>query len=57
MSFVLYLVGFVILISGLSYGAHLLHVAPRWITVMDIVLIGLAILTGATHTRHRDPSE
>jgi uncharacterized membrane protein len=57
MSFIIYVVGFIILIGGLSYGAFLLHVAPRWIVVMDIILVGLAVLTGATRTRMRDPSE
>jgi CHASE2 domain-containing sensor protein len=57
MSYLLYVIGFVIVIGGLSYGAFLLHVAPRWIAVMDIVLLGLGILTGATRTRRRDPSE
>jgi hypothetical protein len=57
MSFVLYVIGFLILIAGLSYGAHLLHIAPKWIAVMDIVLLGLGILTGAKSTRRPDPSE
>jgi uncharacterized membrane protein YiaA len=56
MSFALYLVGYVIFIIGLSIGAHLLHVPPRWIAVVDIVLIGLAIVGGAKSTRQRDPS-
>jgi len=29
MSFVLYLVGFLVLIAGLAYGANIMHVAPR----------------------------
>jgi hypothetical protein len=56
MSFALYVVGFIVLIIGLSIGAHLLHVPPRWIAVGDIVLIGLGIITGVTGTRQRDPS-
>ena len=57
MSFALYVIGFIVLITGLSYGAVLLHLAPRWIAVMDITLFGLAILTGVTRTRRRDPAE
>ncbi len=57
MSFALYIIGFLVVIGGLSYGAHLLHVAPKWISVMDIILLGLGILTGAKSTRRRDPSE
>ena len=56
MSFALYIIGFVVLIVGLSIGAYLLHVPPRWIIVGDIVLIGLGIISGAKATRQRDPS-
>ena len=56
MSFGLYLVGFIVLIVGLSLGAYLLHVPPRWIGVGVIVLLGIGILTGVTSTRRPDPS-
>jgi hypothetical protein len=44
------------MIIGLAFGAHLLHVPPKWIGVGIVVLIGLGILTGVTTTKHRDPS-
>ena len=56
MSFGLYLVGFVILIAGLVYGAVIMHVAAHWIAVGALVLLGLAILTGVKATRQKDPS-
>ena len=56
MSFALYLIGFLVLIVGLVYGAVLLHIPQTWIAVGTIVLIGLAILTGVTNTRARDTS-
>ena len=31
MSFALYLIGFIVLIAGLAFGANMMHVAPRWI--------------------------
>ena len=57
MSFGLYVVGFIVLIVGLAIGAFLLHVPAQWIGVGVIVMIGLAILTGVTTTRQRDPSQ
>jgi hypothetical protein len=54
MSFALYLVGFVILICGLVYGAIIMHVATHWIVVGATVLLGLAILTGVKATRQKD---
>ncbi len=54
MSFGLYLLGFVIMIAGLIYGAVLLHIPSHWIVVGTIVMIGLAILKGVQNTRQRD---
>ena len=55
-SFAIYIVGFLILISGLIYGAVILNVPARWIAVGSIVLLGLAILKGVQATRGKDPS-
>jgi hypothetical protein len=56
MSFGLYVTGFIVLIIGLSLGAYLLHVPPKWIGVGVICLVGIGILTGVTSTRRPDPS-
>jgi formate-dependent nitrite reductase membrane component NrfD len=56
MSFGIYVVGFLILIGGLIWGAVMLHVPERWIAVGAIVLLGLAILKGVKATRQKDPS-
>lgn len=56
MSFGIYIVGFLVLIGGLIYGAVILHVAPQWIAVGAIVLVGIGILTGVQNTRGKDPS-
>jgi uncharacterized membrane protein len=55
MSFALYSIGFVIMIGGLIYGAHLMHVPTHWIVVGAVVLLGIGILTGAKTTRQKDP--
>lgn len=54
MSFGIYLLGFVILICGLIYGAVLLHVPGHWIVVLTAVLLGLAIVKGVQATRQKD---
>jgi hypothetical protein len=56
MSFALYLVGYVVMIAGLGYGAYLAHVPQHWIAVLVLVLVGLGILTAVTRTRQKDPS-
>ena len=55
MSFGIYAIGFAILIGGLVYGAHLVHMPAHWIVVGAIVLLGVGILTGLKATRHKDP--
>ena len=55
MSFGLYVAGFAIVIVGLIYGAHLMHVRAQWIAVGTIVLVGFGILSGVRATRQKDP--
>jgi uncharacterized membrane protein len=57
MSFGLYAMGFVIMIGGLIYGAHLMHMPTHWIVVGAIVLLGVGILSGVKATRQKDPSD
>ena len=56
MSFAIYAAGSALVIAGLIYGAHLLHVPTHWIAVGAIVLLGLGILSGVKATRQRDSS-
>ena len=56
MSFGLYSIGFVLVIAGLIYGTHLMHVPAHWIAVGAIVLLGLGVLTGVKATRQKDSS-
>jgi hypothetical protein len=56
MSFGLYVIGFLIMIAGLVYGATILHITTHWIVVGTIVLVGLGILSGVKATRQKDPS-
>lgn len=57
MSYGLYVIGFLIVIGGLIYGAFLLHVQMQWIVVGSVVLLGIAILTGVKAARQKDPSQ
>ncbi len=54
MSFGLYVLGYLIMIVGLIYGATILHVPQHWIVVAAVVLVGLGILTGVKATRQKD---
>ena len=54
MSFGIYIVGFLIVIAGLIYGAVMVHVPVHWIVVGGIVLTGVGILSGVKATRQKD---
>jgi uncharacterized membrane protein len=56
MSFGLYLMGYLVLMGGLIYGATLVHMPSHWIVMLTLVLLGLGIVTGVKNTRSKDPS-
>ena len=51
--FVIYAIGFLILLAGLIYGAALLGVPTQWIVVGALVLLGLGIAMGVGKTRRK----
>ena len=51
----IYLVGIIVLIAGLAYGASLAGVATQWIAVGAVVLLGIGIVTAVSRTRSKDP--
>jgi hypothetical protein len=55
MSFGIYSIGFAIVIGGLIYAAHLMHIPAHWIVVGAVVLLGVGILSGVKATRQKDP--
>ena len=56
MSVALYLIGFLIVLCGFIYGAHLMHIPQHWIVVIALIIAGLGVLTGVKNTRLKDPS-
>lgn len=56
-SLTIFIIGFVVLVAGLAYGASLAGLSTQWIVVGVLVLLGLGIAMGVTRTRQRDPSQ
>ncbi|WP_187775848.1 hypothetical protein [Luteimonas suaedae] len=54
-SFAIYVLGMLVLIGGLAYGAFLAGLAPHWIMVGVIVLLGIGIVSAVSKTRAKDP--
>jgi hypothetical protein len=55
-SLAIWIIGFIVLIGGLAYGANLAGMSPQWIGVMAIVLAGIGIVMGVSRTRTKDVS-
>ena len=53
MSFLLYIVGFIVFIAGLAWVATMLGVSQTYIMIGVVVLLGIGIFTAAA-TRERD---
>jgi hypothetical protein len=56
MSFGLYAVGYLILIAGVAYLAHLMHMPDHYIVAIALIMLGIGVVTGVQATRHKDPS-
>ena len=54
-AFMLYVIGFFVLLAGLIYGAVLIHVPQTWIIVGTLVIVGLGVMSAVSHTKRRDP--
>jgi hypothetical protein len=56
LSFTIYSIGYAIVIGGLIYAAHLMHIPAHWIAVGAVILLGVGILSAVKATRQKDPS-
>ncbi len=56
MRFFAYLLGFLILIGGLAWGAVELGVPQLWVMIGSMILLGGGIISGAMRTRVARPS-
>jgi hypothetical protein len=55
MTFAIYVVGFLIFIAGLAWGASVIGVSQTWIAIVAVILLGIGVFTAATKTRSKDP--
>ena len=55
MSFLLYMISFVVFIAGLAWLATVAGVSQTYVTLGAIILLGIGIFTAVTRTRAKDP--
>lgn len=54
MNFGIYIFGFLLLLTGLAYGAHLMGLSATWIAIGGVVLLGGGIMAAVKST---DPGQ
>jgi hypothetical protein len=57
MSFGIYLAGFAILLVGVLWAMSTAGVPAIWLGITALILLGLGIITGVSHTRSKDPPQ
>ncbi len=55
-TFAIWLIGYVIFVAGVVWGASLLGLEGTWLYVLVLVLVGIGIIMGVSRTRQPDPS-
>jgi hypothetical protein len=55
-NFIVYLIGTLIVVGALAYGASLAGVNATWIAIGALIIIGFGLMTGITRTRQKDPA-
>jgi small basic protein len=55
-NFLVYLVGTILVIAGLAYGASRLGVSQVWIIAGALVILGIGLMGGIVKTRQKDPA-
>ena len=50
-NFSIYLVGVVIVVGALAYGAHLMGIETQWVVIGAAVALGLGVMGGISKTQ------
>ena len=56
MNFALYMLGVIIVVCALAYGASRLGLSSTWIAVVAIAALGLGVMGAIVKTRQKEPS-
>ena len=52
----LYMIGAVLFVVAVAFGAHKLGVSTFWIVIAALAILGLALMAGVSRTRQREDS-
>jgi len=55
-NFFVYIIGVLLVVGGLVYGASLAGLNHAWIAVLALVVLGLGVMGAIVKTRQKEPS-
>jgi hypothetical protein len=55
-NFFVYMIGVLLVVGALAYGASLLHISATWIAVGAVAILGLGVMGAIVKTRQKEPS-
>ena len=53
MSFGIYAIGYLILIAGVAYLAHLMHIPKHYIVAISVIMLGIGVVSGMETARQK----
>ena len=55
-NFFVYMIGVLLVVGALAYGASLLGLSTTWIAVLALAALGLGVMGAIVKTRQKEPS-
>jgi len=55
-NFFVYMIGVILVVAALAYGASLAGLGSAWIMVLALVVLGLGVMGAIVKTRQKEPS-
>jgi hypothetical protein len=55
-NFFVYMIGVVLVVAALAYGANLAGLSHAWIGVLVLAVLGLGVMGAIVKTRQKEPS-
>jgi general stress protein CsbA len=55
-NFFVYMIGVILVVVALAYGASLLGLSSTWIVIIAVAALGLGVMGAIVKTRQKEPS-
>ena len=55
-NFFVYMIGVILFVAALAYGANLMGISATWIAVFAVAVLGLGVMGAIVKTRQKEPS-